>query len=188
MSHSRASRCVVRSSFRSSRGRRPVVVRSSFRSARGCGHGVRQQARTVSTSAHGAWDRDGVDTATERMNSGDTPGERRWFWRKRRDSYRVHDVAARAGRHEGHDSGHVLRMWRSGSASPCQGEGREFESRHPLECNAHQRVVHRLVASLWRLLVWWSGREARHRPAKPFTRVQIPSPPPINRGQGLRSM
>jgi hypothetical protein len=23
-------------------------------------------------------------------------------------------------------------MWRSGSASPCQGEGREFESRHPL--------------------------------------------------------
>ena len=26
-----------------------------------------------------------------------------------------------------------LRMWRSGSASPCQGEGREFESRHPLE-------------------------------------------------------
>ena len=25
-------------------------------------------------------------------------------------------------------------MWRSGSASPCQGEGREFESRHPLEC------------------------------------------------------
>ena len=28
-----------------------------------------------------------------------------------------------------------LRMWRSGSASPCQGEGREFESRHPLELN-----------------------------------------------------
>jgi hypothetical protein len=27
-----------------------------------------------------------------------------------------------------------MRMWRSGSASPCQGEGREFESRHPLEC------------------------------------------------------
>jgi hypothetical protein len=26
-----------------------------------------------------------------------------------------------------------MRMWRSGSASPCQGEGREFESRHPLE-------------------------------------------------------
>src|SRR5690606_21823059 len=27
----------------------------------------------------------------------------------------------------------ATRMWRSGSASPCQGEGREFESRHPLE-------------------------------------------------------
>jgi hypothetical protein len=27
----------------------------------------------------------------------------------------------------------AMRMWRSGSASPCQGEGREFESRHPLE-------------------------------------------------------
>ena len=26
----------------------------------------------------------------------------------------------------------AMRMWRSGSASPCQGEGREFESRHPL--------------------------------------------------------
>ena len=24
---------------------------------------------------------------------------------------------------------------------------------------------------------WWRGREARHRPAKPFTRVRIPSPP-----------
>ena len=29
----------------------------------------------------------------------------------------------------------AMRMWRSGSASPCQGEGREFESRHPLERN-----------------------------------------------------
>ena len=28
-------------------------------------------------------------------------------------------------------------MWRSGSASPCQGEGREFESRHPLEWESH---------------------------------------------------
>jgi hypothetical protein len=31
-------------------------------------------------------------------------------------------------------NGSEMRMWRSGSASPCQGEGREFESRHPLEC------------------------------------------------------
>ena len=26
-------------------------------------------------------------------------------------------------------------------------------------------------------LNWWSGREARQRPAKPCTRVRIPSPP-----------
>ena len=31
------------------------------------------------------------------------------------------------------DGRRKMRMWRSGSASPCQGEGREFESRHPLE-------------------------------------------------------
>ena len=27
---------------------------------------------------------------------------------------------------------------------------------------------------------WWSGREARQRPAKPCTRVQIPSPPLVS--------
>ena len=50
-----------------------------------------------------------------------------------------------------------------GSASPCQGEGRGFESRRPLE---------RPVG-----FFWWSGREARQRTANPCTRVQIPSPP-----------
>ena len=50
-----------------------------------------------------------------------------------------------------------------GSASPCQGEGREFESRHPLSEDLP--------------LKRWSGREARQRPAKPCTRVQIPSSP-----------
>jgi hypothetical protein len=36
-----------------------------------------------------------------------------------------------------------------------------------------------VVRSKWgfRPLRWWSGREARQRPAKPSTRVQIPSPP-----------
>ncbi len=29
-------------------------------------------------------------------------------------------------------------MWRSGSASPCQGEGREFKSRHPLKITYRQ--------------------------------------------------
>ena len=55
-----------------------------------------------------------------------------------------------------------------GRASPCQGEGREFESRRPLGCGGSSRTP----------TVWWSGREARQRPAKPSTRVQIPSPPP----------
>ena len=58
-------------------------------------------------------------------------------------------------------------MWLSGRASPCQGEGRGFESRHPLGRG--------LCVGL--RLTRWSGREARQRPAKPCTRVQIPSPP-----------
>ena len=55
-----------------------------------------------------------------------------------------------------------------GRAQPCQGEGREFEPRRPLEVRGSSRTPHS----------WWSGREARQRPAKPSTRVQIPSPPP----------
>lgn len=54
-----------------------------------------------------------------------------------------------------------------GSASPCQGEGRGFESRHPLgRCKWHQPQR-------------WSGRVVRQRPAKPCTRVRFPSPPPF---------
>src|SRR3954469_19747676 len=56
-----------------------------------------------------------------------------------------------------------------GRASPCQGEGRGFESRRPLGTRA---LVDQTGAR-----VRWSGREARQRPAKPCTRVQIPSPP-----------
>ena len=55
-----------------------------------------------------------------------------------------------------------------GRASPCQGEGRGFESRRPLGGDS------RLIG-----LTRWSGREARQRPAKPSTRVQIPSPPRV---------
>ena len=60
-----------------------------------------------------------------------------------------------------------------GSASPCQGEGREFESRHPLKCRGLLRKAFRT----WGQSTRWRGRAARHRPAKPFTRVRIPSPP-----------
>jgi hypothetical protein len=53
-----------------------------------------------------------------------------------------------------------------GSASPCQGEGRGFESRHPLEGATGINPQR------------WSGRVVRQRPAKPCTRVRFPSPPP----------
>ena len=66
-----------------------------------------------------------------------------------------------------------------GSASPCQGEGREFESRHPLECGDLFSERSRHVGRTTR----WRGRAARHRPAKPFTRVRIPSPPPHSRSR-----
>src|SRR4249920_525540 len=57
-----------------------------------------------------------------------------------------------------------------GTASPCQGEGRGFESRRPLGAS--------LAQSLWgAVFPRWSGREARQRTANPCTRVQIPSPP-----------
>ena len=52
-----------------------------------------------------------------------------------------------------------------GSASPCQGEGRGFESRHPLEGASGINPPR------------WSGRVVRQRPAKPCTRVRFPSPP-----------
>ncbi len=42
-------------------------------------------------------------------------------------------------------------MWRSGSASPCQGEGREFKSRHPLKIAGRPAAiggVTRLLAKL----------------------------------------
>ncbi len=65
------------------------------------------------------------------------------------------------------------RTWLSGRASPCQGEGRGFESRRPLG-GRHSRPAFR---SLRTEVSGWSGREARQRPAKPYTWVRIPSPP-----------
>ncbi len=34
-----------------------------------------------------------------------------------------------------------MRKWRSGSASPCQGEGREFESRLPLRWGSFEELA-----------------------------------------------
>ena len=70
-----------------------------------------------------------------------------------------------------------------GSAQPCQGWGREFESRHPLECRGFFSERSRHVGSQ---TTRWRGRAARHRPAKPFTRVRIPSPPPLPVPTGAR--
>ena len=61
----------------------------------------------------------------------------------------------------------------AGSASPCQGEGRGFESRHPLGGIEESGCPHQA-----RYLLRWSGRVVRQRPAKPSTRVRFPSPPP----------
>ena len=66
----------------------------------------------------------------------------------------------------------------AGRASPCQGEGRGFESRRPLGTSGAGRETGARVR--------WSGREARQRPAKPSTRVQIPSPPRLLRGARAR--
>jgi hypothetical protein len=57
-----------------------------------------------------------------------------------------------------------------GRASPCQGEGRGFESRRPLGEGLTLSTIE--IGSCR-----WSGREARQRTANPCTRVQIPAPP-----------
>ncbi len=56
-----------------------------------------------------------------------------------------------------------------GSASPCQGEGREFESRHPLWYVYH--------VPKGKFMPRWNGRVVRQRSAKPCTRVRFPFPP-----------
>jgi hypothetical protein len=66
-----------------------------------------------------------------------------------------------------------------GSASPCQGEGRGFESRRPLGRGAGRSLG---------MPPRWDGREARQRPAKPCTRVRIPFPPRITRPRRSRAI
>src|SRR5215208_6384851 len=67
----------------------------------------------------------------------------------------------------------------AGRASPCQGEGRGFESRRPLGASLAQAPWGAVFPTFtWvSSAPWWSGREARQRTANPCTRVQIPSPP-----------
>ena len=78
-----------------------------------------------------------------------------------------------------------------GRASPCQGEGRGFESRRPLGDAEHRRVRSTAVLgihgepSTWRFGCRKSFRGGvaewfRQGPAKPCTRVRFPSPPRIH--------
>ena len=105
----------------------------------------------------------------EHPRSARSPGCREPVGLSRRSSVRVrdaHGTPVKAG-------GRAVRTWLSGRASPCQGEGRGFESRRPLG----GRHPDRLTAAAEDCGLRWSGREARQRPAKPYTWVRIPSPP-----------
>ena len=59
-----------------------------------------------------------------------------------------------------------------GSASPCQGEGREFESRHPLH-GSLKWATSKILSCRGGMAEW-----LRQRSAKPCTRVRFPFPPP----------
>jgi hypothetical protein len=64
-----------------------------------------------------------------------------------------------------------------GRASPCQGEGRRFESGRPLRGRRPRRRSG-AASRMMREHLRWVGRVVRQRPAKPCTRVRIPYPPP----------
>ncbi len=72
-----------------------------------------------------------------------------------------------------------MRKWLSGRASPCQGEGREFESRLPLhlvkQAEKHDRPRRASLISQRR-----RGQVARRRSAKPLSSVRIRSSPPTS--------
>lgn len=97
------------------------------------------------------------------------PGCRSSAWTRKppRDLCAPADVDYRRASHRTMISPEARGCSAVGSASPCQGEGRGFESRHPLEGASGINPQR------------WSGRVVRQRPAKPCTRVRFPSPPPI---------
>src|SRR5580693_1103342 len=68
----------------------------------------------------------------------------------------------------------AMRTWLSGRASPCQGEGRGFESRRPLGDATRRHVWLRVESRSCGGVAEW----LRQGPAKPCTRVRFPSPPP----------
>ena len=66
-----------------------------------------------------------------------------------------------------------------GRAQPCQGWGREFESRFPLHDDCHY-VIHLFVQIVFMCCIWRGGRVVMQRPAKPWTPVRFRPPPPCS--------
>src|SRR5690606_3483167 len=98
------------------------------------------------------------------------------------DSAKVLTAARRRAHREagGNGAGAARGRGSAGRASPCQGEARGFESRRPLgEPGRPERP------GAW---IRWRGRAARQRPAKPSTRVQIPSPPLMREARAVSSV
>ena len=69
-----------------------------------------------------------------------------------------------------------------GRAQPCQGWGREFESRFPLQVTnpASRRGVFYCLRSVIYTQIWLSGRVVMQRPAKPCTSVRFRAQPPYS--------
>lgn len=61
----------------------------------------------------------------------------------------------------------------SGRASPCQGEGSEFESRNPLHIIENTQLC-------FLLILWHHSQEVRQRSATPLSPVQVWVVPPQN--------
>ena len=77
-----------------------------------------------------------------------------------------------------------MRTWLSGRASPCQGEGRGFESRRPLGVPGAVSRADVVSTALrypgrlpWRESPGGMAEWLRQGPAKPCTRVRFPLPP-----------
>ena len=69
-----------------------------------------------------------------------------------------------------------MRMWLSGRASPCQGEGREFESRHPL--HYYHQISRTFDVWYGDFLICGCSSVVEPQPSKLVARVRFPSPAP----------
>ena len=82
----------------------------------------------------------------------------------------------------------VLRKWLRGRASPCQGEGRGFESRLPLQhalCFVSARA-YSSVGQSGRLITGWSQVRVLVGPPKQMRSIPVPSQSVYARGIAAR--